>query len=62
MSELPAELADLARRIHFSRTPVVPLADVVFRLRQAGHQVTTDAVRDAILHPTLGAALPGRPQ
>jgi len=57
---LPADVADLARRIHHGRhvsrfgTPVVPLADVVFRLRQAGHQVTADAVREAILHPPGG--------
>ena len=48
---LSDDVADLARRIHFSRTPVVRLADVTFRLRQAGHDVTTEQVRDAILHP-----------
>jgi hypothetical protein len=48
---LPDDVADLARRIHLSRCPVVPLADVVFRLRQAGHQVSTEQVRQAILHP-----------
>ena len=48
---LSDDVADLARQIHHSRTPVVPLADVVFRLRQAGHEVTTEQVRDAILHP-----------
>jgi len=44
---LPADVADLARRIHYSRVPVVPIADVAFRLRQAGHRVTLDQVRAA---------------
>ena len=48
---LPPEVADLARRIHLSRSPVVPMADVVFRLRQAGHDVTTEQVRVAIFRP-----------
>jgi hypothetical protein len=30
---------------------VVPLADVTFRLRQEGHDVTAEQVRTAILHP-----------
>ena len=48
---LSSDVADLARRIHLSRSLVVPLADVTFRLRQAGHDVTTEQVRDAILRP-----------
>jgi len=48
---LPEDVADLARRIHHGRVPVVPLADVTFRLRQAGHDVTAEQVRTAILHP-----------
>jgi len=52
---LPPEVADLARRIHHSRCPVVPLADVVFRLRQAGHQVSAEQVREAIFRPPYGA-------
>ncbi len=48
---LPEDVADLARRIHHARVPVVPLADVTFRLRQAGHDVTAEQVRTAILHP-----------
>jgi hypothetical protein len=47
-SSLPDDVADLARRIHRSRVPVVPLADVAFRLRQAGHQVTPDQVHAAV--------------
>jgi hypothetical protein len=58
---LPDEVADLARRIHFSRVPVVPLADVVWRLQQAGHDVATDAVRDAIMHPSSLARTDGGP-
>ncbi len=46
---LPDAIADLARRIHFSRPEVVPLADVAFRLRQAGHHVTIEQVRNAVL-------------
>jgi len=45
---LPADVADLARRIHYSRVPVVPIADVAFRLRQAGHRVTLNQVRAAV--------------
>jgi len=48
---LPPDVADLARRIRHSRPHVVPLADVVFRLRQAGHQVSAEQVRQAILRP-----------
>ena len=51
LAPLPDDVAALARRIHFSRSPVVPPADVVYRLRQAGHDVTAEAVREAILHP-----------
>jgi len=47
-SSLPDDVADLARRIHHSRVPVMPLADVAFRLRQAGYQVTLDQVHAAV--------------
>ncbi len=46
---LPDAIADLARRIHHSRPAVVPFADVAFRLRQAGHEVTIEQVRRAVL-------------
>jgi hypothetical protein len=49
--DLPAEVADLARRIHHCRVPVVPLADVMFRLRRAGHNMSIGQVRAAIAHP-----------
>jgi hypothetical protein len=45
---VPDDVADLARRIHHSRVPVVPPADVAFRLRQAGHQLTLNQVHVAL--------------
>jgi len=45
---LPADVADLARRIHYSRIPVVPIADVAFRLRQAGRRMALDQVCAAV--------------
>ena len=46
---LPDAVADLARRIHHSRAQVVPLADVTYRLRKAGLEVTLEQVRAAVM-------------
>jgi hypothetical protein len=60
-SSPPDDVADLALRIHHSRVPVVPLADVAFRLRQAGHQVTLDQVHAAVSPPVTRGAARGSP-